>query len=297
VESKKDSGKTLVRLKPFEEYKAKLEDPGLFSIIRSEEVTSSFENKPVHINVTNIQQKIEPFRAQSVLEIMQKTIDAVLEQRNRLNIPMFAHINHPNFGYGISTEDMKNLNGERFFELYNGHPAVNNLGNEDHIAIELMWDLINIHYYQEGKPLLLGIATDDSHSYHQQSPKLSNTGRGWVMVNSKSLLASDLISAMEKGDFYASSGVQLKKVQHDQEKLYIEVDPEEGGDYEIIFMGYQKETDQVIELKRVKGTKGVYQFQEEDVFVRANIHSNLIMDPLSPEPEIQKAWTQPLIVN
>ena len=297
VESKKEAGKTLVRVKPFEEYKAKLEDPGLFSIIRSEEVTSSFENKPVHINVTNIQQKIDPFRAQSVLEIMQKTIDAVLEQRNRLNIPMFAHINHPNFGYGISTEDMKNLNGERFFELYNGHPAVNNSGNEDHIAIELMWDLINIHYYQEGKPLLLGIATDDSHSYHQQSPKLSNTGRGWVMVNSKSLLASDLISAMEKGDFYASSGVQLKKVLHDQEKLYIEVDPEEGGEYEIIFMGYQKETDQVMELKRVKGTKGVYQFQEEDIFVRANIHSNLIMEPLSTEPEMQKAWTQPLIVN
>ena len=102
---------------------------------------------------------------------------------------------------------------------------------------------------------------------------------------------------MEKGDFYASTGVQLKKVYHDQEKLYIEVDPEEGGTYEIIFMGYQKETDQVIELKRVIGTKGVYQFQEEDIFVRANIHSNLIMDPLSPKPDMQKAWTQPLIVN
>jgi hypothetical protein len=31
---------------------------------------------------------------------------------------MFAHINHPNFGYGIDVEDMKNLNGERFFEVY-----------------------------------------------------------------------------------------------------------------------------------------------------------------------------------
>ncbi len=39
---------------------------------------------------------------------MQKTIDAVNEQRQKFNIPMFAHINHPNFGYGINVEDLKN---------------------------------------------------------------------------------------------------------------------------------------------------------------------------------------------
>ena len=127
--------------------------------------------KPIHINVTNIHEKIEPLKGKSVIDVMQKVLDEVHEQRKRLNIPMFAHINHPNFRYGISTEDMKKLNGERFFELYNGHPLVNNEGDEFNVDTETMWDLINIHYYKEGKPLILGIATDDSHSYHEFSAK------------------------------------------------------------------------------------------------------------------------------
>ena len=164
VETKKDSNGTFVRLKTFKEYKSKLEDPS-FLIIQSEEVTSSFENKPVHINVTNIKEKIEPFKGNSVYQVMQQTLDEVHAQRKKFNIPMFAHINHPNFGYGINVEDLKKLNGERFFELYNGHPMVNNEGDDTHIDLETMWDLINISYYSDKKPLLLGIATDDSHNY------------------------------------------------------------------------------------------------------------------------------------
>src|SRR6056300_328535 len=191
VETKKDSLNLSVRLKTFDEYRSKLEEPDRFLIIRSEEVTSSFENKPIHINVTNIQEKIEPVKASSVVEVMQKTLDLVHAQRKRLGIPMFAHINHPNFGYGISTEDMKKLNGERFFEVYNGHPAVHNEGDDTRVGMEEMWDLVNVSYFREGKPLLLGIATDDSHNYHKKSTQLSNPGRGWVMVNSKSLNRSD----------------------------------------------------------------------------------------------------------
>jgi len=177
VESKKDSSGTFVRLKTFNEYRSKLEDVNSFLIIRSEEVTSSFENKPVHINVTNIQEKIDPFKGNSVYEVMQKTIDAVNEQKNKFNIPMFAHINHPNFGYGINVEDLKKLNGERFFEVYNGHPAVHNEGDDLHIDLETMWDLVNISYYENNKPLLLGVAPDDSHNYHRKSTNLINTGR------------------------------------------------------------------------------------------------------------------------
>ena len=225
VETKTDSGKTLVRLKTFEEYQSKLQLPDSFLVIKSEEVTSSFKNKPVHINVTNIKKKIDPIRGSSVLDVMQRTLDAVHEQRKRLNIPMFAHINHPNFGYGISTEDLKQLNGERFFEVYNGHPAVNNEGDDTHVDTETMWDLINIHYYKEGKPLLFGVATDDSHRYHTFSSKDSNTGRGWVMVNAKKLDTDYLISAMEKGDFYASTGVYLKNLNTDQKQVSLAVDP------------------------------------------------------------------------
>ena len=297
VETKMDSGKTLVRLKTFEEFRSKLQVPDSFLVIKSEEVTSSFEKKPIHINVSNIVEKIDPIRGTSVLDVMQRTLDAVHEQRKRLKTPMFAHINHPNFGYGISADDLKQLNGERFFEVYNGHPAVNNEGDDMHIDTETMWDLVNIHYLNKGKPLLFGIATDDSHRYHSFSSEDSNTGRGWVMVNCKKLASEDIISAMEKGDFYASTGVHLKKLFTDKKQIEIEVDPEFGVIYEIIFIGYQKGAEDVVELKKVIGKSASYTFKKEDVFVRVRINSDAKKDNPIIKDETKKAWTQPFLVE
>ena len=284
VESKIDSSGTSVRLKTFEEYKSKLDVQDSFLIIRSEEVTSSFGKKPIHINVTNIQEKIEPIKGNSVYEVMQQTLDAVHAQRKKLNVPMFAHINHPNFGYGINTEDLKKLRGERFFELYNGHPAVHNEGDETHLGIETMWDLINISYYNEKKPLLLGIATDDSHKYH-------------VMVNSKKLDPASLIEAMEAGDFYSSSGISLKKVNATKKKISIEVDSKKDVAYEIIFMGYREGSENMEELKRVKGTAAEYVFEKNDLIVRAKINSNVLKENPYLKGELEQAWTQPIIVK
>ncbi len=297
VESKKESEDTYVKLKTFAEYKAKLEEENAFKIIRSEEVTSSFNKKPIHINVTNINQKIDPVKGTSVLDVMQKTLDLVNEQREKLGIPMFAHINHPNFGYGISTEELKKLNGERFFEVYNGHPAVNNGGNEIYNSTETMWDLINIHYYKQGKPLLYGIATDDSHNYHDYSPNHSNTGRGWVMVNAKNLEISTLIEAMENGSFYASSGVYLKKLSSTNKEIFIEVEPDENISYEIEFLGYQKGNDQISVLKKVNGTTAAYSFGKEDVFVRAKITATNFLENETQLEGSMQAWTQPILID
>jgi len=297
VERKKEFEDTYVKLKTFDQYKSKLEEENAFKIIRSEEVTSSFNKKPIHINVTNIDKKIDPVKGTSVLDVMQRTLDLVNEQREKLGIPIFAHINHPNFGYGISTEDLKKLNGERFFEIYNGHPAVNNGGNEIYDSTELMWDLVNIHYYKQGKPLLLGIATDDSHNYHDYSPNHSNTGRGWVMVNAKNLEISTLIEAMEKGNFYASTGVYLKKLRSSNKEIFIEVEPEANTSYEIEFLGYQKGNDQLNVLKKVNGITAEYSFGKADVFVRAKITAT---NTLKKEPLLEgsmQAWTQPMLIE
>ena len=73
------------------------------------------------------------------------------------------------------------------------------------------------------------------------------------MVNSKKLELRQLIDAMEKGDFYASTGVKINKIDTDSDQLFISIEPEIGIDYEIIFFGYKEGSDEVKELKRVKG--------------------------------------------
>ena len=296
VEIKDYPDSTSVRLKTYEEYRSKLEIPGKFLVIKSEEVTSGFEKKPVHINVTNIQNLIEPVKGSSVLDVMQKTLDMVHAQRKETNTPMFAHINHPNFGYGITAEDMKKLNGERFFEVYNGHPWVHNEGDDMHISVEEMWDIINVSYYKQNKPLLYGVATDDSHNYHEQSSNLSNSGRGWIMVESDSINTESLIDAMETGNFYASSGIYLKKVIHTKNDLTIEVDSQSDVNYEIIFYGYKKNTESVVELSRSQSNKATYVFENDDIFVRAKIISDQKIPNPYKEGETSSAWTQPILL-
>ena len=182
-------------------------------------------------------------------------------------------------------------------DSYNGHPAVNNEGDDMHIDTETMWDLINIHYYNQNKPLIYGIATDDSHNYHTLSSEHSNTGRGWVMVKSQNLSPSNLILAMENGDFYASTGINLKTIFANKQKLFIEINPDENTNYEIIFMGYKKGTDEVVELKKVKGTSASYSYEKDDIFVRARINSDTRKENPFMDQETEKAWTQPYLTQ
>lgn len=297
VESKDSADAKYVRLKTYDEYRDKLETPGEFSIIKSEEVTSSFERKPVHINVSNIKNYIPPVKGNSVVDIMQQTLDHVHTQREETNTPMFAHINHPNFHYAITADDFKKLNGERFFEVYNGHPHVHNEGDEEHMSIEEMWDVINVSYHQHGKPLLYGIGTDDSHHYHTLSSEKSNSGRGWVMVNSNKIDANSIILAMEAGEFYASSGVTLKTVRHTDHKYLVEVDPVEGFHYEIIFYGLKEGANAVIELQRSSDVSATYEFENDDVFVRAKITTNYAIENPYKKGETAQAWTQPVLTK
>ncbi|MFK5973616.1 MAG: histidinol-phosphatase [Flavobacteriaceae bacterium] len=295
VESKTDSGRTLVKLKTFQEYRNKIEEKGKFLIIHSEEITDDFEGNPIHMNATNIQKLIEPQGGNSVVEVMQNNLDAVRKQREETGIPTILHLNHPNYYFGVSTDDIIALNGERFFEVYNGHPAVRNTGDSTHLSTEKMWDLINIAYVENKKPLLYGLATDDSHEYHTKGSKWSNAGRGWVMVQADTLSAAALILSLEAGDFYSSTGVVLKKVAHFKNTLSIEVAQEAGVSYEIKFIGCKKGELETEELLSVTGTKADFKLTDDVIFVRCKIISSKLQDNPIENILYEMAWTQPIL--
>ena len=183
VEFKVENEVPQVRLKTFAEYQAKMNVPGEFLMIQSEEITDRFQGLPIHLNATNLKKHIAPRGGTSPAAVLQNNVNAVLEQRKETGQPMFPHINHPNFGWALKPTDMIDLKGERFFEVYNGHPSVRNQGDKDHLSTSQMWDIINAYRTGVYKlPLLFGLATDDSHNYHQLAIGKSNTGRGWVMV-------------------------------------------------------------------------------------------------------------------
>ena len=226
-----------------DEFRYLVERHGQFILIPGEEVSDKFGDRPVHINATNLAEIIEPLGGNSVREVMQNNIRSILEQEKTLGREILPHLNHPNFRYGVSYEDLASVVSERFFEVYNGHPTVNQLGDDEHPSVEAIWDLANaIRLTALDAAPLMGLGTDDSHEYHGEPG--SHPGRGWVMVQSRYLTPEHLIRAMKAGDFYASSGVSLEEVRFDAQlrKLYIRVQAEEGVTYRIDFIATLKPT-------------------------------------------------------
>ncbi|MFT6205636.1 MAG: hypothetical protein ACI9V1_002003 [Spirosomataceae bacterium] len=295
VEHKTDSlNQILVKLKTYQEYRRKFEENGKFLIIQAEEISDHLGDIPLHLNTTNIENKIYPQGGNTVAEILQNNIDAVLWQRDSLNKPIIVHINHPNFRYAISLKDMIALRGERFFEVYNGHHLVNNSGDSSHISTEKMWDLINIAYIKDKKPVMYGLATDDSHNYHVKGSQWSNAGRGWIMVRADSLNPRSLITAMEAGEFYASTGVELNELELENKKLSVEVRKEEGVKYQISFIGCKKGMTESEEFMSFKGDKATFELTNDMLFVRCKITSSKLQNNPVEDLAYETAWTQPV---
>ena len=177
VELRGEENAREVRLKTLEEIRPIFEEEGEFLLIEAEEITDGYRQYPVHINAINVGEVIKPQKGDSVVETMRNNLQAVKEQSERLGRPILAHLNHPNFRWGITAQQLAEVIEEDFFEVYNGHPGINHLGDDDHPGDEVMWDIANtlrlLHYQA---PPLYGVATDDSHYYHGGNV---SPGRGW----------------------------------------------------------------------------------------------------------------------
>jgi hypothetical protein len=189
------------------------------------------------------------------------------------------------------------LDGERFFEVYNGHPQVNNYGDSLRPSMEVLWDKVQVAYLADGKPLLYGLAVDDAHNYHVFDQNSSNPGRGWVMVLVEDLNPRSLIEAMEKGDFYSSTGVTLNTIDFDGKTLNVAVEKETGVTYEIQFFGTKKSSPESsgILLSQVSAASGSYTLAADDLYVRAKIISSKPKENPYQTGDTEVAWTQPVL--
>ena len=283
-----------VQLKTLEEFRPLFEESEKFMIFKAEEVTSYLDDKAVHMGAINIEKVIQPEKGETIVELIQNNLDAIKSHAEEIGRPVLQHLNHPNFTYAVTADDIKQLDGERFFEVFNGHPYVNNYGDSIHDSTEKMWDQVNIAYHAMGKPLLLGIATDDSHHYHKFGSQWSNAGRGWVEVKAKELTPSSIINAMEAGDFYASTGVELRDVNFENNQLYVQIKARKRINYEIQFIGVRENSMNSEILEKTEGTEATFELPEDILFVRAKIISDKLKENPYKEGDYEVAWTQPV---
>jgi hypothetical protein len=296
-----------VRLKPLDEFAPLLTQAGQFIMIPGEEISDRAEGKPVHMNATNIRDLIQPVGGATVREAIENNLRAVLEQEERTGREILPHVNHPNFGYAITAEDLAHVVQEQFFEVYNGHPGVNQLGDDEHISIERMWDVANaIRLTQLDAEPLLGIATDDSHEYHGKPG--ARPGRGWVMVQARYLTPEHLIRAMKAGEFYATSGVSLSEIRFDpaRQELALRIEPQSGAEFTTEFVAILKpqSPDGMLEPDEIgtvvatqSGPQPAYRLTGKELMIRARVTSSQKHpDPSFPDQQ-QQAWTQPIVAR
>jgi hypothetical protein len=243
-----------------------------FLVVRGEEVTSSVSGKAVHVNGLSLDTLVKQSTAASVVAATQENVDGI---RKANGVP---HINHPNFTWAMTSDDLLQVQRTRLFEIFNGHPQVNNEGGGGSAGLEEIWDRL----LTSGR-LMYGVAVDDAHHFKRPGdPLASGPGRGWIYVRSDRLDSRALVEAMERGEFYASTGVELASYQATATSIALAVKPTTYSKYRVQFIGKGGRV-----LTESTDPTATYTFKGDEGYVRARVlESNGYM-----------AWTQPVAVG
>ena len=236
-------------------------------LIPGEEITDRLSKKPLHVNAIDIHEAIPPQGGTNVVDVMQRNIIAIARRGG------IAQINHPNFGWAFGAKELEQLSGATLLEIASGHPYVNMQGPP---SVEAMWDEV----LTSGKRIW-GVAVDDSH--HLKRPwdtDVALPGKGWIMVRASKRTAHAILVAIEQGDFYASTGVEIEDYGVDANAIKVKVKEKNFARYVVQFVGAKGRV-----LQETAGPAATYARKGNEPYVRARIiDSNGRM-----------AWCQPVL--
>lgn len=246
--------------------------PQRFLVISGVEVTDRVAGAEVHLIGVGVREAVSPKRGATAVEALQANARAIRA------VGGLPHINHPNWIWSLTAQDLIAATEAKHFELMNGHSGVNNFGGGDTPSTEEMWDTV----LSTGR-VLYGLGTDDAHHFSgEPRDDRQNPGRAWIMVRAPELTREALMAALDRGDFYASTGVTLKGYEAGEREIRIEL-PEDAARNALRYRTYFIGKNGAV-LKRDDSLKPVYAFKGDESYVRARIEAS----------NGSRAWTQPV---
>ena len=322
VEAKTEGDKTLVRLKTFPEFIEKISVPDKFLLIPGHEQNVAITERQVHQNVINVVDSLPFIKGPTVADSMRKNVNALTQYGAETGREVIFISNHNCWVYfDIYPQDFIDVPEIRFFEFLNCNPVYE--PHPEFWSFEKFWDVVNAFRLEAGNLPLYAVAQDDTHNYLQPGPKTTDLGNYWYVVRAESLTTSNILRAMNKGDFYCSSGVTLDDVKFDKatKTLSVKVNPEDGVKYTIRFNGTKKGFDKSTRMvddpvddkkparefpvysedigavfKQVEGLEASYQLADDDLYVRVTVESDKeanYVDSSGYMPTLETAWSQP----
>ncbi len=266
-----------------------------FILIPGEEVSGP---ETVHSTAMNIEKLLTPNKELELKsQIIQNHVDLTKDAGGK------TILNHPNYTFAVSAEDILPVKGLYMFELYNGHPLVANSGDESHVSTEVLWDDL----LTQGMTVY-GVSSDDAHYFVTIDSLHSNPGRGWVMVKASELSGAVITQAMNTGSFYASNGVMLSQCSVKRGKYRVVVDQAKTSQERLSpkLRGKQLESSEtgfLIEfigpngrvLTKLEGTAAVFPLKGAPDYVRPRV--TYFRSRPSGGTEAFYAWGQPVFTD
>jgi hypothetical protein len=271
-----------------------------FLLIPGEEVTDKFSpraaagetvtgrdvtQKEIHLTAINPKRAVVPQGGSSVADTLQRDVDAIRAASG------FAIVNHPLLHWSMTAADLSALRGVKAFEVWNGGTHTNNYGGAGSPGTEALWDQV-----LSSGALLYGVAADDAHEFKDPSFPMALTipGRAWIMVRATELTAEAIVAAMDRGDFYATTGLELSDYEVTPSAISIGIRLKTRFKYDVTFIGRGGRILKQVPVANVESASGaaarpapvVYDIRGDEGYVRAKI----------TDSNGYVAWTQPVLV-
>jgi hypothetical protein len=152
-----------------------------------------------------------------------------------------AQLNHPNFHAGADAPlvaELARRDGLALLEIANMSWDVDNRPDDrGRASTEELWDAV-----LSTGATVYGTATDDAHHFFDAAAAGAHGDDvfpgdlGFVMVRAEKEPAA-IRAALARGDFYASSGVLLGRLERTRDQLVVEIDARSPGAHHFDFIG------------------------------------------------------------
>jgi hypothetical protein len=225
-----------------------------FAVIPGEEVSMYVHGKQVHVNALCTRALVRGGDFPTAEAALAHALVGVLEQGG------VALINHPNFDWALTNDDILSADGEQLLEIASGHPYVHGRGDATHPSHEQLWDDALTAGHD-----VMGVAVDDTHHLVTDADPEAFPGVAWVAVFADEAKEDRICEALRRGALYASTGPELASLEVSPQTYEVAPTAPEAS---VVFIGAGGRV-----LARVPhaGAGATYRLVGDEGYVRARV--------------------------
>jgi hypothetical protein len=244
-----------------------------FITLNGVEITGvSFNNAPIHVNAICGTRSLVGVRdtTKTAAQVLAEEV-AISRKDGAVTL-----VNHPNFGWALSMEDVLSVDGFQLLEIASGHPQVHDEGNSEHPSAEEIWDA-----YMTKKHRIFSAAVDDAHDFLHEGEKRF-PGVAYIQAWAPELTKDAICIALARGHFYSSKGAKITALVVEPRSIQLGVDHWQPATDHVDFIGAGGQL-----LARVTTMPARYDLRGGEGYVRAHV-----VQGSADHTTQNEAWTQ-----